>query len=101
MQSIVSWYSNNNNNEYYIACGQASYIRKTIKLKIANHKLIKTIDKVPNSIYLFDHIKKYFDSKILSKSRNITLKTITESEFIDEIESLFDGRKDIDVTVKP
>jgi phage anti-repressor protein len=86
---------------YYITCGQKGSIDRAIKLRHKTHIKIDTIELVPNSIYLFDHIKKQLGPKIKTVSRSIQLIDISESDFIDEIKSLFDGRKSIDLSKKP
>jgi phage anti-repressor protein len=86
---------------YYLTCGQKSSIDRAIKLRHKTHIKIDTIELVPNSIYLFDHIKKQLGSKVKTVSRSIQLINISESDFIDEIKSLFDGRKEIDLSKKP
>jgi predicted nuclease with TOPRIM domain len=87
--------------KYYIICGQATYVKSAIRRKESDYSVSKIIDNVPNSIYLFDHIKKYFKDKIKCTLRFIRLLTITELEFLNDIESLFNGRKNIDLTIKP
>lgn len=50
-----------NSNSYYITCGQKVNVDRAIRLRSKEYILVNTIDKVPNSIYLFDHIKKQLD----------------------------------------
>ena len=93
--------STENTNKYYMTCGQKSSVDRVIKRKDKTHKLVDTIDGIPNSIYLFDHVKKQLDSKAKVISRTIQLITIDEPTFLDEIRSLFDGRRNIDLSKRP
>jgi len=86
---------------YYLTCGQKDSVVRSIKRKNYSHVHIDTIDEVPNSIYLFDHIKKQLGSKAKAISRSIQLISIDEPSFIDEIRSLFDGRRNVDLTKRP
>jgi len=93
--------SKEHNKMYYLTCGQKDSVCRAIRLRYRTHILIDTIDGVPNSIYLFDHIKKHLGSKAKAISRSMQLISIDELTFIDEIRSLFDGRRNIDLTKRP
>lgn len=88
-------------NLLYVTCGQKSSVSKVIRLKNRSHNCEEIISNIPNAIYLFDHMKKIFGSKVNIVSRNVKLVTIDKKEFIDGIKSLFDGRRNIDLTKKP
>jgi hypothetical protein len=88
-------------NRYYLTCGQKINVNRVIKRKEKTYINIDNINDVPNSIYLCGHIKKQFGSKVTAINRLFQLNTISEEVFIDEIHSLFDGRKYIDFNKKP
>lgn len=93
--------SNTIDGMYYLTCGQKASVDRAIRLRLRTHTSIEVIDKVPNSIYLFDHIKNELGARVKIISRSIQLNCITELTFIDEIKALFDGRRDIDLSKKP
>ena len=86
---------------YYITCGQRDSVTRAVRLRQKTYTKIDMIDFVPNSIYLFDHIKHQLDSKIKVSGRSIKLVKIDKAGFIDKIKSLFDGRLKIDLSKKP
>jgi chromosome segregation ATPase len=93
--------SNLDNSILYLTCGQKSSVDRAIRLKSKSHMLVDTIDKVPNSIYLFDHIRKEFGSEVNIMSRIIKLVSVDESNFLRRLRLLFDERRNIDFTKKP
>ena len=96
--TVIIMRVNEKTNVYYVGCGQSTYMKRLKREKKETHTVINA---VPNSIYLFDHIKKYLDIRVKVSGRNITLYSIDEYRFVDEVKSLFDGRREIDLTVKP
>lgn len=93
--------SKENSKMYYITCGQKVNVDRAIRLRSKDYDLVTTIDKIPNSIYLFDHIRKQLDCRVKTSIRNIHLISITEDILLDEIQSLFDGRKNVDLSRRP
>ena len=93
--------SNTDDTIFYLTCGQKSNVDRAIRLRHKTHSVIDMINNVPNSIYLFDHIKKQIEDNIKSSNRTIKLIKIDQFTFIDTIKSLFDGRRNIDLTTKP
>jgi phage anti-repressor protein len=100
VNQLVVMQSVSNELELYITCGQKYHVNKQVNAK-TGYKVIKTINNVPNSIYLFDHIKKEFKGRITTKSRYVTLVTIRAEAFTDEVQTLFDGRTNVDLTKRP
>jgi hypothetical protein len=100
VNQLVVMQSNDDTKLLYITCGQKCNVTRQVNSKI-DYKVIKIINNVPNSIYLFDHIKKYFKNRITTKSRYITLVSINADKFIDETLTLFNYRTDIDLTRRP
>lgn len=88
-------------NAYYITCGQRDSVARAVRLRQKTYTKIDMIDFVPNSIYLFDHIKHQLKTNIKVSGRSIKLVKIDENGFIDTIKSLFDGRLKIDLNKKP
>jgi hypothetical protein len=100
VNQLIVMQSVSNELELYITCGQKYHVAKQVSSK-TSYKVIKTINDVPNSIYLFDHIKKEFKGRITTKSRYVTLVTIRADAFTDEVQTLFDHRTKIDLTKRP
>jgi len=88
-------------NIYYLTCGQRDSVQRVIKRKEDTHILIETICDVPNSIYLFDHVKNALGSNAKAFKRVVKLIKIDQFTFIDIIKSLFDGRRNIDLSKRP
>lgn len=89
------------NNMYYLSCGQKDSVNRATRLRHKSHALVDTILDVPNSIYLFDHVKKQLGTRVTAISRTFQLISIDEPNFLDEIHSLFDGRRNVDLTKRP
>ena len=101
INKIVILKSIEDDNIYYLTCGQKDSVNRATRIRSKSHTRIDTIESVSNSIYLFGHIKKELDGKAKVVGRIIELISIDGPTFIDEIKSLFDGRRIIDLTKKP
>ena len=82
--------------KYYIIRGQKYHIIKSIKTLQGYHK-IKSIESVPNAIILFNLIKQNMKDNIHCNFNKLNLININENDFLEKIDSIYDGRKIIEI----
>ena len=87
-------YNSNSDYQYYIIRGQKRYI-KTKKDKLYGFEEIKQIVCVPNSTTLWNLMKEKLQNNIDYCGNKLNLINITQEDFINKIETIYNERKNI------
>ena len=96
IEYFIVMYNSNSDYQYYIIRGQKRYI-KTKKDKLYGFKEIKQIVCVPNSITLWNLMKEKLQNNIDYCGNKLNLINITQENFINKIETIYNERKNISV----
>ena len=94
IEYFIVMYNSNSDYQYYIIRGQKRYI-KTKKDKLYGFEEIKQIVCVPNSTTLWNLMKEKLQNNIDYCGNKLNLINITQENFINKIETIYNERKNI------
>ena len=94
IEYFIVMYNSNSEYQYYIIRGQKRYI-KTKKDKLYGFEEIKQIVCVPNSTTLWNLMKEKLQNNIDYCGNKLNLINITQEDFINKIETIYNERKNI------
>lgn len=78
--------------------GQQSYIRRKVDERlIKKYTKIIEIKYIPNASNLWIRMKEQLKNKIEYSGNNINLKDMEEDEFIEEIQNIYEQKKDVEI----